>query len=261
MAKTLISTKRSDKRAIGTSLVRSKLYSLPKNYVAGLQEDADEFMRHLLQAMHESYLARDQNSFERCQNSEKSTKISPISQIFNGLLNQSVSCASCGQTSNQSVVFGGLHLNIEKANTLEQALDFYFATDDVTEVKCDLCQKKVSKTKQSSIENAPVSLILHLKRYSAVGNKLSKRVSIPKNLNLSKFSPHKNANQTLQYHLVSSVNHKGKSSRKGHYTAMGLEKNGRFYQFDDSSVRKIDLQAVSESDPYILFYELDTSTV
>lgn len=259
MAHTLITSQTSGGQAIKPYLVYSKLRFVCKHLVLGQQEDAHEFLRYLMEAMEKAYLSRFSKHSQFDQYSKETT---PMNQILGGYLKTSVRCLSCNHESVTFQHFEDLLLDIRKANTLDEALDLYFARERLEDMgyKCESCKKKVSATKQFSLERAPISLCIQLKRFSIVGNKLNKHITIRQHLNLSKYSSRKNPHETLQYRLVSMVTHLGASQHCGHYTAIGLTETGSYYQFDDSFVRQNSIQNVLNTNAYIIFYELDTTT-
>lgn len=232
-----------------------------KHLIPGQQEDAHEFLRYLMEAMEKAYLNRYPNSKQFDQYSKETT---PINQILGGYLKTSVRCLSCSHVSVTFQHFEDLLLDIRKANTVEEALDLYFARERLEDMgyKCESCKKKVSATKQFSLERAPIALCIQLKRFSMAGNKINKHITIREHLNLSTYSSKKNgtANEHLSYRLVAMVTHLGASQHCGHYTAIGLTDAGGYYQFDDSCVRPISLQSVLNTNTYIIFYELETNT-
>lgn len=258
MAKTLLASQQPNAMAIKPVFVYSKLRLVCKHLVPGQQEDAHEFLRYLMEAMEKAYLARFPKHSQFDQYSKETT---PINQILGGYLRSAVRCLACGHVSVTFQHFEDVLLDIRKANTLEEALDLYFARERLEDMgyKCEACKKKVSATKQFSLERAPISLCIQLKRFSIVGNKLNKHIPIRQQLNLSKYSSKKCPNdQPLTYRLVSMVTHLGASQHCGHYTAIGLTDTGSYYQFDDSYVRSISLQNVLSTNTYIIFYELET---
>lgn len=258
MAKTLIASQAAGAQAIKPYLVYTKLRFVCKHLVFGQQEDAHEFLRYLMEAMEKAYLSRYPKSIQLDQYSKETT---PINQILGGYLKNAVRCLSCGHESVTFQHFEDLIFDIRKVNTLEEALDLYFARERLEDMgyKCESCMKKVVATKQFSLERAPIALCIQLKRFSIAGNKLNKHIAIRQQLNLTKYSSRKSANETLQYRLVSMVTHLGASQHCGHYTAIGLTESGCYYQFDDSFVRQISVQNVLNTNAYIIFYELDTT--
>lgn len=260
MSKTLMASQQPNSQAIKPYLVYSKLRLVCKHLVLGQQEDAHEFLRYLMEAMEKAYLAR--YGKHNTQLDQYSKETTPIDQILGGYLKTSVRCLSCGHISVTFQHFEDLLLDIRKANTMEEALDLYFARERLEDMgyKCESCKKKVSATKQFSLERAPISLCIQLKRFSIMGNKLNKHIAIRQHLNLSKYSSKKCPSDQLNYRLVSMVTHLGASQHCGHYTAIGLTDTGSYYQFDDSFVRHINVQNVLNTNAYIIFYELDTSS-
>lgn len=261
MAKTLITSQHPNSMAIKPVLVYSKLRMVCKHLVPGQQEDAHEFLRYLMEAMEKAYLTRFP---KHSQFDQYSKETAPINQILGGYLKTSVRCLACGHVSVTFQHFEDILLDIRKANTIDEALDLYFARERLEDMgyKCESCKKKVSATKQFSLERAPISLCIQLKRFSIVGNKLNKHIPIRQQLNLSKYTLKKGGahDQPLTYRLVSMVTHLGASQHCGHYTAIGLTDSGTYYQFDDSYVRPISVQNVLSTSAYIIFYELETST-
>lgn len=259
MGKTLLASQQATSQPFRPYFVYSKLKSVCKHLVLGHQEDAHEFLRYLMEAMEKAYLARFTKSSQLEQYSQETT---PINQILGGYLKTSVRCLACNHVSVTFQHFEDLLLDIRKANTLDEALDLYFARERLEDMgyKCESCKKKVSATKQFSLERAPISLCIQLKRFSIMGNKLNKHIAIRQQLNLSKYASRRHGNDQLNYRLVSMITHLGASQNCGHYTAIGYTGTGSYFQFDDSYVRGIPLQNVLNTNAYIIFYELDTTT-
>lgn len=132
---------------------------------------------------------------------------------------------------------------------------------DISITLCNLLQ--VSATKQFSLERAPITLCIQLKRFSMMGNKLTKQITFKPRIDLSRFAARHShpaaAAQPFSYRLVSMVTHLGVSQHCGHYTAIGLTEAGSYYNFDDSYVRPIAMQSVCNTNAYIMFYELDVA--
>lgn len=247
--------------------VYSRLRSICKHMVVGRQEDAHEFLRYLIEAMEKAYLERFPKSV-LTNLDQYSKETTPLNQILGFYLRSSVRCLSCNHVSMTFQHFEDLLLDIRKSNTVDEALQGYFAREKLEDMDytCSGCKKKVTATKQFSLERPPVVLCIQLKRFSMQGNKLNKQVSIKPKLDLTPYvrrtaSHGANANQPLTYRLVSMVTHLGSSQHCGHYTAIGLTESGAYYQFDDSSVYPIALQNVLQTNAYIMFYELENAAL
>ncbi|KMY97787.1 uncharacterized protein Dsimw501_GD13899, isoform B [Drosophila simulans] len=259
MAKTLLATQ-SNQSAVRPFLIYSKLKQICKHMVVGRQEDAHEFLRFLVEAMERAYLMRFRNYKELDQLVKETT---PLGQIFGGYLRSEVRCLSCNHVSITFQHFQDLLLDIRKADSLEDAFEGHFSRERLEDMgyKCEGCKKKVSATKQFSLERAPITLCIQLKRFSMIGNKLTKQISFKPRIDLSKYAARSPAAQAqpLTYRLVSMVTHLGASQHCGHYTAIGSTDTGSFYNFDDSYVRPITMQNVCNTNAYIMFFELDLS--
>ncbi|XP_037718734.1 ubiquitin carboxyl-terminal hydrolase 36 isoform X3 [Drosophila subpulchrella] len=259
MAKTLQATQ-SNQSAVRPFLIYSKLKQICKHMVVGRQEDAHEFLRFLVEAMERAYLMRFRNYKELDQLVKETT---PLGQIFGGYLRSEVRCLSCNHVSITFQHFQDLLLDIRKADSLEDAFEGHFSRERLEDMgyKCEGCKKKVSATKQFSLERAPITLCIQLKRFSMIGNKLTKQISFKPRIDLSKYAARSPAAQAqpLTYRLVSMVTHLGVSQHCGHYTAIGSTDSGSYYNFDDSYVRPIAMHSVCNTNAYIMFYELDLS--
>ncbi|KAH8246213.1 hypothetical protein KR038_005211 [Drosophila bunnanda] len=259
MAKTLQATQ-GNQSAVRPFHIYSKLKQICKHMVVGRQEDAHEFLRFLVEAMERAYLMRIPNYKELDQLVKETT---PLGQIFGGYLRSEVRCLSCNHVSITFQHFQDLLLDIRKADTLEEAFEGHFSRERLEDMgyKCEGCKKKVSATKQFTLERAPITLCIQLKRFSMMGNKLTKQITFKPRIDLSKFAARSAAAQAqpLSYRLVSMVTHLGVSQHCGHYTAIGSTEAGSYYNFDDSYVRPIAMQSVCNTNAYIMFYELDLS--
>ncbi|XP_017468042.1 PREDICTED: ubiquitin carboxyl-terminal hydrolase 36 [Rhagoletis zephyria] len=257
MVKTLEASQ-GNQSAIRPYLVYSKLKFICKHLLMGRQEDAHEFLRYLVEAMEKSYLTRFRNYKEFDQYSKETT---PLNQILGGYLKSAVRCLSCGHVSVTFQHFQDLLLDIRKADTVEEALDGYFSRERLEDMgyKCESCKKKVSATKQFSLERAPIVLCIQLKRFSVMGTKLNKQITIKPRIDLSKFISRKESGEQLTYKLVAMVTHLGASQHCGHYTAIGLTESGSYYNYDDSYVRPVSVQNVCNTNAYIIFYEIEKS--
>ncbi|XP_053661969.1 ubiquitin carboxyl-terminal hydrolase 36 [Anopheles marshallii] len=258
MAKTLLESQ-SNQTAFRPYLVYSRLRLVCKHLVPGRQEDAHEFLRYLVEAMEKSYLNRSKNSKELDQYSKETT---PLNQILGGYLRSEVKCLSCQHVSTTFQHFEDLLLDIRKANSIDEALEVYFARERLEEMgyKCEACKRRVAATKQFSLERAPFVLCIQLKRFSMLSGKINKHVELRSKLDLTPYSsPAMRTNGgKLTYRLTSMVTHLGSTQHCGHYTAIGHTDAAGYHVFDDSSVRPIGIHNVMSTNAYILFYELES---
>lgn len=258
MAKTLMQSQNSP-NAIRPQNVYFKLKHICKHLTPGRQEDAHEFLRYLIEAMEKAYLTRFKGWKEFDQYTKETT---PLNQILGGYLRSAVKCLSCQHVSVTFQHFQDLLLDVRKANSIDEGVEIYFARERLedTGYKCEACKKRVTATKQFSIERAPIALCVQLKRFSMLGGKINKHISMKHTLNLNNYASNKSEHRNLSYRLVSLVTHIGASQHCGHYTAIGCTESGQYYHFDDSMVSHVQPQRVLETQAYLLFYELLPST-
>lgn len=235
--------------------VYSKLKQICRHLQHGHQEDAHEFLRYLMESMEKAYLLRFKNSKEFEQYTKETT---PVNQIIGGYLRTSVKCLSCYSESVTFQHFEDLLLDIRKVTTIDEALKHHFARERLegNDYSCDSCKRRVSATKQFSLERVPITLCIQLKRFSGMNGKIMKHINISPDLDLSQYLSRDMRHSQLKYKLVSMITHVGSSPHCGHYTAIGCCQNGAFYQFDDAMVREISINGLMNANPYIIFYEL-----
>ncbi|OJT05345.1 Ubiquitin carboxyl-terminal hydrolase 36 [Trametes pubescens] len=114
------------------------------------------------------------------------------------------------------------------------------------------CKKPVNADKRFTIDEAPVVLTLHLKRFSPMGRKIPHPVSYPERLTLQpymsdgKFGP--------SYSLYAVISHAGSGPNSGHYYAHVKGSNGAWYEMNDESVMRQGSAPTNMRSAYMLFY-------
>lgn len=238
-------------------LITNKIKMICRHMSHGSQEDAHEFMRHLLENMEKAYLVRCKA--QKLDPYSKET--TPINQIFGGYIRTEVKCLRCNYASTTFQHFQDLILDIRKASKVEEAMDQYFSReklDGENSYKCEKCKCGVPATKKFSIERPPKVLCIQLKRFNAVGMKFSKPVEHNTCMDLRKYVHPQSAfaRLDLDYKLISMVTHVGPSSGCGHYTAIAQCASLTYHLFDDTHVTPVGDKTVSNSSAYILMYEM-----
>lgn len=128
--------------------------------------------------------------------------------------------------------------------------------------ECSNCNKISNALKLTSIEKAPETLTIHIKRFrfdenSSHSSKLKSKVSFPCILDLPDFRAHKQTEETdpIRYQLISVVVHEGRSVSSGHYIAHCRQPNGEWNTYDDEYVNKIsEADVLNETNAYYLVY-------
>mmetsp|Transcript_1875 Transcript_1875/g.3387 ORF Transcript_1875/g.3387 Transcript_1875/m.3387 type:complete len:995 (-) Transcript_1875:93-3077(-) len=255
----------------------------------GRQEDAHEFLVHLLDAMNDGELKaaginqkksgwRDKLPIPRLDETTLTHR------MFGGYLRSQVRCTKCKYKSNTYDPFLDLSLEVssKKIGSLYEALSEYTrkeTLDAENKWKCAGCKKHVCATKQLTIFRPPLTLCIQLKRFSfgggfggfmhhqgyshfagkgmgmvKGGSKVQKLIEFPATLKLPLSDGRK-----CEYDLSGVIVHIGGSATSGHYTAFvrRTSKNNKvqWLNMDDSFVEPVTEKAVLRNkDAYVLFY-------
>jgi len=255
----------------------------------GRQEDAHEFLVHLLDAMNDGELKaaginqkksgwRDNLPIPRLD------ETTFVHRMFGGYLRSQVRCTSCKYKSNTYDPFLDLSLEVssKKVNCVYTAFKEFTrkeTLDAANKWKCSGCKKRVCPTKQLTCFRPPLSLCIQLKRFSfggsmggymhhqfgfshfagkgmgliRGGNKIQKSIEFPLTLKLPLSDGRK-----CEYELTGIVIHVGHSATSGHYTAFvrrPTSKGSEWYNMDDSFVEPVSEKTVlRQKDAYVLFY-------
>jgi len=257
------------------------------------QQDAQEFMNFLLDLMHEELVPlltkadkAGQNGHQQEENSEEweevgkknksaiivskgeSFAVSPITLIFGGKLRSIVRMHHQGAKPSVTIQpFYCLHLDIDvpQVKTIEDALTLFMSPEQLEGYQ-DKRNVEVSAQKQTTIEQLPRVMLLHLKRFAydtSQALKLDKFVSFPLHLKVKSFlsSEKKATDAEKQYSLFAVVSHHGKVPAKGHYTCDVYHhhhhhhQGGEWIEFDDNHVSRVTQKVVQGRTAYLLLYQ------
>ena len=101
--------------------------------------------------------------------------------------------------------------------------------------------------------NFPEILVISLKRFNNSGRKIQKLVNFPiENLDLRKYVTGYKKNEYV-YSLYGIANHSG-GTGGGHYFAYVKNANGKWYNFNDTSVKEMKIFDLISPKAYLLFY-------
>ena len=121
---------------------------------------------------------------------------------------------------------------------------------------CPKCAKHQEASKQLELFRLPEILVIHLKRFQYnmyARDKIDTLVDFPlQGLDLSG-SVKSTQSEPPIYDLFAVSNHFGSLS-SGHYTAFALNSDGKWYNFDDSSVEAVSADQVVSRSAYMLLY-------
>jgi len=234
-----------------------------KQFRHGRQEDAHEYLRQLLDCMHEEVLKANNVKL-----SDKKAETTFISRIFGGCLCNELKCDRCKYTSRTYNHFQDLSLEVSGGiSSVNDALRAFVKPEKLThgnEWKCDGCKQRVLATKKLSISDGPNVLVLHLKRFSYRMGKITKSIQFDPVLEVPCDVPEAaeggggggggTRTALVRYELAGVVVHHGDSSHSGHYVAFVKAPNGNWYEMNDTHVSSTTLQNVLKQKAYILFY-------
>ncbi|XP_006020446.1 ubiquitin carboxyl-terminal hydrolase 2 isoform X2 [Alligator sinensis] len=266
--------------AVSPSEFKTQIQRYAPRFVGYNQQDAQEFLRFLLDGLHSEVnrvLVRPRASadnLDHLPDEEKGRQMwrryqeredSRIGDLFVGQLKSSLTCSECGYCSTAFDPFWDLSLPIPKKGygevTLMDCLRL-FTKEDVLDgdekPTCCRCKARTRCTKKFSIQKFPKILVLHLKRFSEARirtSKLTTFVNFPlRDLDLREFAA-QSCNHAV-YNLYAVSNHSG-TTMGGHYTAYCRSPvSGEWHTFNDSRVTPMSSSHVRGSDAYLLFYEL-----
>jgi len=258
----------------------------------GRQEDAHEFLVHLMDIMNDGELKAA--GIDQKKSGWRDTIPIPrldettfVHRMFGGYLRSQVQCTKCRFSSNTYDPFLDLSLEIsaKNANSISTAFTAFTrkeTLDAANKWKCSGCKKSVCATKQLTCFRPPLSLCIQLKRFSfgggfagfvhkkgcwglghfsgkgmgmmRGGSKIQKPVEFPALLKLPLSDGRK-----CDYELTGIVIHVGGSATSGHYTAYvrrpRFQGKHSWYQCDDSFIQPVSERTVlRQKDAYILFY-------
>ena len=249
-------------RAIAPVAFVKNLRALSKTFRKGRQEDAHEFARCLLDAMHKRCVeAARPKPPEGSPRSETTF----VWQVFGGRLRSRVSCKTCGRTSDTFDSFMDLSLDVARSKSVTHALRSYVATevlDGANKYKCEMGGGKphMSRaTKQFTVDVAPLVLTVQLKRFEYVPfgrGKLNQFVEYPLELDLSSAMSDaaKGAGGKERYALFGVLVHSGGSMHSGHYYCYVKGATGHWYEMDDEGVTQCSESVALRQRAYLLFY-------
>ncbi|KAL8152373.1 hypothetical protein V2J09_010133, partial [Rumex salicifolius] len=235
----------------------SNLRRISRNFRTSRQEDAHEYMVHLLESMHKCCLPsgvpyESPNAYEK----------SLVHKIFGGSLRSQVKCMQCSYCSNKFDPFLDLSLEIVKADSLHKALGHFTAAEQLDggekQYMCQQCKQKVRAVKQLTIDKAPYVLTIHLKRFGShiSGQKIDKKVHFGPILDLKSYMSGSYGGD-LKYTLYGVLVHAGWSTHSGHYYCFVRTSSGIWYSLDDNRVCQVSEKTVLEQKAYMLFYVRD----
>ncbi|EPY18313.1 ubiquitin thiolesterase [Strigomonas culicis] len=225
------------------------------------QQDANEFLRVLLDALHTgmNVNANNKTPLEEIDNTkgtddalaraywwQYAQRNSSFIVDTCGFQERSLlTCPQCGyQTRSFSATFG-VEIpipNLGTSQNIENCLTHYCrqeVLDNSSMYLCAGCKKKVNATKQLQFHTTPQVLFITLKRFRTYGDfstaaKVNDPILFGEHLDLKPFMSSEFSK--TKYRLVGVVNHQG-NMHGGHYTADAVGEDGAWFRFSDDVVQ------------------------
>ncbi|CDS39749.1 ubiquitin specific protease 41 [Echinococcus multilocularis] len=260
---------------------RSQVQKFAPRFMGYAQQDAQEFLRYLVQGLHEDVNRvtkrppseiPDYDKEDRMPDSKKAALYwqrykriddSIIADLFLGQLMSTLECMSCGHKSTTFDPFWDLSLPIPRGSEVDihNCFDLFTSNeilDGAEQPTCSGCKRRQPCRKSFSIQRFPKILVIHFKRFSGERSrsKLTTFIDYPiEHLDLNRYAAYCSPETNASYRLYAVSNHSG-SVFGGHYTASCLHpKLGTWFEFNDTRVRPIRKTEAVSSEAYVLFYQ------
>lgn len=187
-----------------------------------------------------------------------------ILDVFFGQEHARIQCTNCKKMTDKFPPFKDICLPLnDQTKTIYDCFDYYCRVEQLDKyntLECDHCKARSQAYTKTTYWKLPSSLIICLKRFQVNPKynryeKNTSRVTYPVvGLDLSKYVT--NPDENCRYNLYSVICHTGYNNiETGHYYAYCLNRNGRWYNFNDEHISQItNLQDLITQNAYILFY-------
>lgn len=253
--------------------VKSVIGRIHDCYAGNRQNDAHEFVIRLLDVLHRAGNGRpytpllvDGNRMKISDEMINANKVwnnyfgllknggySKVVEVFYGQHHSTLTCNLCGYVSHTFDPFASWSLSIEPGmKTLQNAIDGFSREeilDEKNKWRCEKCKMDSCAVRKIDVWKLPQCLIIHLKRFDAVGRKNDTNIVYPIE-GLMVRGESDNVNRTYDLYAVNI--HRGQMNY-GHYLAHCRNANGKWYNYDDCSVEEV--VSPQTQFAYILFYK------
>ncbi|KAJ9560383.1 hypothetical protein OSB04_005543 [Centaurea solstitialis] len=236
--------------------ILTHIENIGSNLGHGREEDAHEFLRYVVDALQSVCIKEAGKS--ALNSLEEETTI--VGLTFGGYLRSKISCMKCGGKSERHERMMDLTVEIEgDVRTLEEALDKFTRTeilDGENKYKCSRCKSYEKAKKKLTLLEAPNVLTITLKRFeSGKFGKLNKSIRFPDILDMAPYVSGTSDKSPI-YRLYGLVVHIDmmNATVSGHYVCYVKNVQNRWFKFDDSLVKEVDLQDVLTKGAYMLLY-------
>jgi ubiquitin carboxyl-terminal hydrolase 2/21 len=250
----------------------AKKYNLNNNFTNYGQNDVHEFILFIIDNMHEVLSKKvsikisgeiktdfDKLTFKAMKNWESHFKndYSKIIDIFYGQIITIINTPDGNilSTSFDPICFYTLPIPNNKTEiTIYDCIDLYCSSELLSgdnQFFCDKSNTYLDAFKTTKFWNLPNVLIVCLNRFNNELRKINNMINFPTHLDLDNYC--EGYNKDNNYELYGICNHSG-GTLGGHYYAYCKNINGNWYNYNDSSVTKIEEANIYSNAAYCLFY-------
>ncbi|KAI4307483.1 hypothetical protein L6164_030663 [Bauhinia variegata] len=236
--------------------ILSQLQNIGSQLGNGREEDAHEFLRHVIDTMQSICLM--EAGINASGSLEEETTLMGLT--FGGYLRSKIKCMKCGGKSERQERMMDLTVEIEgEITTLEEALRQFTKTetlDGENKYHCVRCKSYEKAKKKMTISEAPNVLTVALKRFkSGRFGKLNKPVQFPEILDLAPFMSGTSDKSPI-YRLYGAIIHLDvmNAAFSGHYVCYVKNFQNKWFKVDDSVVTAVELERVLSKGAYMLLY-------
>ena len=238
--------------------------------------DSKDLILYLLQTMHSelNYLSNNQNKIPGIPNqydrvntfnyfisSYDMHNFSIISRLFYGTSENTTECMNCKKVlynfqKFEFISFGMFNYNGKDFNLYNGFDDYekvHFLTGN-NKIYCNICKNSYDGKICSKIFFPPNNLLINLD-YGKNKRFIPKSVKFDEEIDITKYVDFQFGFK-IKYTIIGVCSHIGYSGIYGHYVAFCKNrKNGKWYSFNDATVKECNKNDIYIGNPYLLLYE------
>ncbi|KAJ6337624.1 hypothetical protein OIU76_007328 [Salix suchowensis] len=234
--------------------ILSQLQNIGSQLGNGREEDAHEFLRYTIDAMHSVCLK--EAGVNALDSFEEETTL--LGLTFGGYLRSKIQCMKCHYKSEWQERIMDLTVEIEgDIGKLEDALRQFTGTEILDGDNKYQCGRSYERAKKKlTILEAPNVLTIALKRFqSGKFGKLNKSIRFPEILDLAPYMSGTSDKSPI-YRLYGVIVHLDvmNAAFSGHYVCYVKNMQNKWFEIDDSTVTAVELEKVLSKGAYMLLY-------